>query len=130
MKAGRIALAVTFISIGPVHYLFRRFLGAIVPDALPAHRQLVVLSGAIATAEGVALLIPQTRRLAAWGMVLWLIAVYPANIWMAVAPERFRPIPVWMLWARLPFQFPAIGWAWLYTKRAEPAANQALLEPK
>jgi uncharacterized membrane protein len=106
-----------YISVGVVHWTATKFLAAIVPDYLPAHRELVIVSGAIATAAGVAVLVPATRRPAAWVIVAWLIAVYPANLWMVQHPERYRPIPEWMLWARLPFQLPAVWWAWLYTRR-------------
>ena len=128
MKAGRIALGVMFVTIGPAHWVSRRFLSTIVPDYLPAHRGLVVASGAVATATGVALLVPQARRPAAWVAFAWLIAVYPANIWMVQVPERYKPIPEWLLWTRLPFQFPMLWWAWRYT-RPEPAAA-ALQEPR
>ena len=123
MKAGRIALGVTFMSIGLAHTAAVKLLAAIVPDYLPAHRELVLISVWTATAAGVALLRPSARRPAAWFIVLWLLAVFPANIWMAQQAERYRPVPGWALWARLPFQLPMIWWAYLYTrpKRELPA---------
>ena len=61
-------------------------------------------------------MIRPTRRPAAWGIILLLIAVLPANIWMAQHPERFPTISLWVLWLRLPLQLPLIWWAYQYTK--------------
>ena len=56
------------------------------------------------------------RRVAAWGLVALLVAVMPANIYMATDHERFASLPVWALWARLPLQLPLIWWAWVYAR--------------
>jgi uncharacterized membrane protein len=111
MRAGRLTLGVMFLSIGVVHTVGKRFLAAIVPDYLPAHRELVLISGWSASVAGAALLAPATRRPAAWFMAAWLVAVYPANLWMVQRAERYALVPEWMLWARLPFQIPMIWWA-------------------
>jgi uncharacterized membrane protein len=116
MRKGQIALGCMAISVLVVHTAAKRMLAAIVPDPLPAKRQLVLVAGATAAIGGAAVMVPATRRTAAWGLVAWLIAVYPANVWMAVKSRRYRPVPPWMLWARLPFQFPMIWWAYQYTK--------------
>lgn len=116
MKIGRLLLGLAYVGAGVGHLSLQKLGAAIVPDYLPAHRELVVLSGAAAIVGGVGVLMPVTRRPAAWGLVAWLLAVYPANIWMAQHPERYRPIPEWMFLARLPFQLPMIWWAWLYTR--------------
>lgn len=115
MRAGRVALGAMFLSIGVVHTVAKRVLAAIVPDYLPARQELVLVAGWSASAAGAALLIPQTRRPAAWFMVAWLVAVYPANIWMVQRAGRYAQVPEWMLWARLPFQLPMIAWAWRET---------------
>jgi uncharacterized membrane protein len=66
---------------------------------------------------GIGLLFHQPiRRLAAWGLVALLIAVFPANLHMAFHPSSFPNVPVWALWLRLPLQLPLIWWAWLYTR--------------
>lgn len=116
MRVGQCLLGLAAIGAGAGHLAFQKLGASIVPDYLPAHRELVVLSGVSAIAGGVAVLLPPTRRPAAWGLVAWLIAVYPANVWMAQHPERYRPIPEWMLLARLPFQIPMIWWTWRYTR--------------
>ena len=116
MTFGRLALGLTFMGAGAAHFLLPRPFLAIVPDYLPAHRALVQISGMAELAGGCGVLFPATRRPAAWGLVALLIAVFPANFWMARHAARFFPIPAWTLWARLPLQLPLIAWAWLYTR--------------
>jgi uncharacterized membrane protein len=90
------------------------------PDYLPAHRALVLVSGAAEIAGGVGVLLPQSmlpvRRAAAWGIVVLLIAVMPANVWMVQHSERYPGVPLWALWVRLPLQVVLMWWAWRYTK--------------
>ena len=64
------------------------------------------------------LLVPAMRRWAAWGLVALLIAVFPANVNMAVHRLSFGryPVPSWALWARLPLQAVLIAWAWSFTR--------------
>ena len=118
MKLGRWAMGLMYLGAGMAHWTATSLFMAIVPDYLPAHRGLVLVSGVAEMAGGIGVLIPATRRPAAWGIVLMLIAVFPANLWMAQHPERYRPLPDWMLWARLPLQLPLIWWAWRYTRRS------------
>ena len=74
-------------------------------------RALVALSGAAEIAGALGLLIPQTRRAAGLGLIALLLAVWPANIFMALEAERFRRVaPAWLLWARVPLQLALIGW--------------------
>jgi uncharacterized membrane protein len=75
----------------------------------------VYVSGVVEILCGVGLLYAPTRRVAAWGMVALLIAVFPANLYMAMAGIDG---PQWMLWLRLPLQVPLIWWAWSYTRPA------------
>jgi uncharacterized membrane protein len=58
----------------------------------------------------------RTRRAARWWLLSTLVAVYPANVWMALRPERFRNVPAPALWARLPVQF---LFAWLTWRGTE-----------
>jgi uncharacterized membrane protein len=91
------------------------------PPYIPMHREAVLLSGAIEIALGVLLLIPRTSRLAAWGLVALLIAVFPANIYAYQHQDLFPPFPYSDLLhlLRLPFQGVLIYWAYCYTGRAE-----------
>ncbi len=85
----------------------------IVPPFLPAHRALVVMSGAFEVLGGLAILLPATRKAATWGLIALLIAVFPANVYMAVDAGAFANVlPAWALFARLPLQFALIWWVW------------------
>jgi len=88
----------------------------IVPPYLPSPVALVELSGIAEIVLGILMLIPRTVRLAAWGSIALLIAVFPANIHMALHPELFPGIPPFLLWLRLPFQILFIAWAYYYTR--------------
>ncbi len=116
MSPGRLVMGVLYVLAGVGHFVVTRAYVRIMPNYLPAHRELVLLSGAAEIAGGLGLLVPSTRRAAAWGIVLLLIAVFPANLWMVEHPDRFSSIPLWVLWIRLPLQLPLIWWAWQYTR--------------
>ena len=116
LTLGRVALSLLFVGAGLMHFVLPKAFVSIVPDYLPSPRTLVVLSGAVEVAGGLGLFFPRVRRPAAWVLVALLMAVFPANLWMAQNPERFRPLAAWQLWARLPLQVPLIAWAWLYTR--------------
>jgi uncharacterized membrane protein len=83
-----------------------------VPDALPAHREIVYLSGAAEIAGALAVLHDRSARWAGWWLIALLVAVFPANVNMAVHAERFRAVPEALLWVRLPIQGLLIGWVW------------------
>ena len=123
MKIGRLLMGTLYLVAGAGHFLATRVYMGIMPDYLPAHRDLVWLSGLAEMAGGLGVLVPSTRRSAAWGLVLLLIVVMPANFWMVQHPERYRPIPLWALWARLPLQLPLLWWAWCYTRPALETRN-------
>ena len=97
---------------GALHFLEPRWYLAIMPDWLPAHRELVYASGVAEAAGGLALLAPdqRVRRWAGRWLAATLVAVFPANVHMARNPERFARIPLAALWARLPFQGVFVAW--------------------
>jgi uncharacterized membrane protein len=105
------AAAILFILAGVNHFLMPHFYESIVPPGFPSPKALVVISGLAEMAGGAGLLILAVRRWAAWGLVALLLTVYPANIYMALHPERFGQ-PAWLLWARLPFQVVFLVWVW------------------
>jgi uncharacterized membrane protein len=109
-------MGVVYVAAGVNHFLSPRMYEGIMPDYLPAHHELVLLSGAAEIAGGLGVLFPQTRRAAAWGIIALLVAVMPANVWMVQHPERFPGIPLWALWVRLPLQGVLVWWAWRYTR--------------
>ncbi|HYF44926.1 MAG TPA: hypothetical protein VD926_01870, partial [Acidimicrobiales bacterium] len=93
-----------FLAIGSLHFLKPRWFEAIMPDYVPAHRELVYASGVAEIAGGAGLLAssPAVRRKAGWWLLATLVGVYPANLHMALHPERYPQIPHWALLARLP----------------------------
>lgn len=116
--AGRIVLAVLFMLAGAMHFVIPQAYLRIMPPWLPSPLTLIAISGVAEMLGGFGLLIPSTRRFAAWGLVALLIAVLPANIYTATA---HLPLPgvagqSWLQWARIPLQLPLIYWAWLYTR--------------
>ena len=103
-----------FIFAGIMHFVIPRAYESIVPDYLPASRALVYASGVAEIAGGAGVLHTRTRRLASWWSIGTLIAVFPANVHMALHPDRYRMIPGGRvsLIARLPLQALIIAWAW------------------
>jgi uncharacterized membrane protein len=93
-----------------MHFVIPRQYEAIVPRSLSKwRRELVVASGVAEIAGGILLVPESTRRSARWWLLATLAAVYPANVEMALHPERWKKIPAAALWARLPLQF-VFGW--------------------
>lgn len=123
MRRRPAALAAFFAFAGGMHFARPRFYEAIVPPAIASRRrEIVALSGAAEILGGVAVLHPATRRFGRWWLLALLLAVFPANLHMAVNPEQvpgldLRRIPRWALWARLPLQPLAMLWVWRATDR-------------
>ncbi|HEX3733731.1 MAG TPA: hypothetical protein VHU86_01130 [Solirubrobacterales bacterium] len=114
-------LAGLFSFAGLLHFVIPRSYEAMMPPSLPRHREAVVVSGIAEIAGGVAVLHPASRRLGRWGLLALLLAVFPANVHMAVNPEQIKgldlnKIPRWALWARLPLQPLAMLWVWRATR--------------
>ncbi len=109
-----VLLAGLMIFAGTMHFVSPRVFIRIVPRWLPVPAALVAISGACEILGGLGLLVPATRRWAAWGLVVLFIAVFPANVNMAVnrLPFGRYPVPTWALWARLPLQAVLVAWAW------------------
>jgi uncharacterized membrane protein len=105
MRALRALVGPIFVVAGALHFKRTRWYVAIMPDYLPAHRALVYASGVAEMAGGAGLMVPATRRPAGWWLIATLIAIFPANVWMAQHPERYRvPGGRATLIARLPLQ--------------------------
>ena len=112
MSRSPVALGSFFLFAGAMHFIRPREYRAIMPDYLPAHRELVQASGVAEIAGGMGVLSERTRRAAGWWLIATLIAVFPANVHMALNADRFARIPPAALWARLPFQAVFIAWVW------------------
>jgi uncharacterized membrane protein len=109
-------LAAAFILGGINHFVMPEFYLRIMPPYLPAHLFLIYLTGFLETGFGVALLIPKISRRAAWGIILLLIAVFPANIYMAMNTELFPDINPLIIYLRLPLQIVLMAWVFWHTK--------------
>lgn len=103
-------LSAFFILAGINHFLHPRMYVAMIPPSLPRPDLLNAISGAAEIAGGIGILVPQLRTAAAWGLIVLLIAVFPANIRMVFHGMPGVTIPPWVLWARLPLQFVLIAW--------------------
>jgi uncharacterized membrane protein len=121
----RWSLTALMVASGINHFAMADTYVAMMPDALPWHRALVYISGVAEVAGGLGLVLRSTRRAAAWGLVALLVAVFPANVNMAVhhLPLGDREVPAWALWARLPLQAVLIAWAFWYTRPDRPRAR-------
>jgi len=111
-------LAGLFTLTGVLHFLAPRRYEAIMPPYIPRHREAVLLSGGAEIAGALAVVPEATRPFARWWLLGLLVAVFPANLHMALRPDDVRGlagVPRWLLWARLPMQ-PLIGlWVWRAT---------------
>ena len=115
-------LSAFFIYTGIHHFVNPGFYLSIMPPAFPLHTEAVYISGFFEVVGGVCVLIPRLRKIAGWGLVALLVAVYPANIYMAITPEAFPDIHVALLYVRLAFQFVFFYCAFSVTR---PAYNSA-----
>ena len=113
----RCLLGGLFVAAGANHFLNESFYTKIVPPYIPAPRLMVEVSGAAEAGLGAVLLSGRLTRLAAWGLIALLLAVFPANVHMALHPGQFGRFPPAALWGRLPFQAVFIAWAWWHTRR-------------
>ncbi|MEV4423032.1 hypothetical protein AB0L40_24085 [Patulibacter sp. NPDC049589] len=102
-----------FITAGILHFAIPKPFESIVPDYLPAHKELVQLSGVVEGVAGAATMVPRTRRFGRLLSVATLIGVFPSNVNMALHPERYPQVPGGRaaLIARLPLQGLLIWWA-------------------
>ncbi len=120
LKTGfRFLLAAVMMLVGIVHFTDPNKFVQIVPNYLPSPLLLVYISGFFEFLGGIGLLVPRTTRSAAWGLIALYIAVFPANVNMALHQLPFdgKPVPPLFLWIRLPVQLIFIAWAYWFTRR-------------
>lgn len=110
------ALSLFFVVAGVNHFLNPDFYVDMVPPYLPAPAALVLLSGVFEVLGGVAVLAPGVRSQAGWGLIALLVAVFPANLYMAMNPELFPVTSAVALYVRLPFQALFIAWTYWATR--------------
>ena len=107
-----VVASVFYIGAGVLHFLKPEFYLRLMPPYVPWHMSMVQISGVFEILGGLGLLLPQTRRAAAWGLVLLLIAIFPANLYMATNPVEAgaTAIAPALRWGRLPLQAVFIWW--------------------
>ena len=115
-----IIMSIFYINVGIMHFTDPDWFLHIIPPFLSLiGLELVYISGVFEILFGIMLLIPQTRKLAAYGLILLLIAVYPANLYLAFYEEPQKLIEISAFaasWVRLPIQFIFLGLAYWHTK--------------
>jgi uncharacterized membrane protein len=126
-RAGRWIFASIFVVSGILHFVVPATYARIVPPMFSRPKLLVLISGGAEILGGIGLLIPRTRRTAAFGLAVLLVAVFPANIYMAVAhiPSEGLLGNRWLQWLRLPLQLPLIWWAWRHTRSGAALSDRS-----
>ncbi|MBL8206895.1 MAG: DoxX family protein [Blastocatellia bacterium] len=109
-------LCAFFVGAGVMHFVKPEFFLKIMPPYLPWHLGLVYVSGIFEIVLGILVIIPKYTRLAAWGLIALLIAVFPANIYLAMNPQIMPDASPTVHLIRLPFQLVFIAWAWWFTR--------------
>lgn len=116
-QIGLILLALFFMAAGINHFVNSDIYVAIMPPYLPAHIELVYLSGLFEILGGIAVILSPIRQWVGYGLIALLITVFPANLYMAMNPDKFVDIvSAWVLYARLPLQFLLIWWTFWATR--------------
>ena len=116
-KLTRYLLAILFVVAGANHFFHTEFYVSIMPPYLPWHLELVYISGVAEMGLGLLLLLRRWSVYAGWGLIVLMIAVFPANIYMALHPELYPTISTLGLWLRLPLQGLLMWWAYCYTRQ-------------
>jgi uncharacterized membrane protein len=106
-----------FFTIGGIaHFILIDKFISIMPSYLAYPKELVIISGIFELLGAAGILIPQTRKFAGYGLIALIVAVYPANINMALHAQQFPMAPEWILWSRLPLQFFFVWFVWRAVK--------------
>ena len=111
-----IIMTLFYIGAGINHFINPDWFVRIVPPILPFKITIVYISGIFEVILGCLLIFPKTRFIAGWGLILLLLAVYPANIYVALTNGKAMDTTPMIAWARLPFQFVFIGLAYWHSK--------------
>lgn len=130
IKAKRVSkwlIGIAMIGAGINHFVSPNFYTRIMPPYIPRHLELVYLSGILEILGGIGILLPKTQRWSGYGLIALLIAVFPANLYMALNTELFAKFaPARALYLRLPLQFILI--AWIYWSIDDVSGDAKVLE--
>ena len=121
----RLALATLFLIAGFMHFIATDLFARIVPPYIPEHRAVVYLSGLAEITGSIGLLMPKFRCKAGAFLIVLLIAVFPANVYMASSNIQVtsHPVPEWVLWGRLLLQPVLIVWVWWSSRASRPVES-------
>ena len=111
-----IIMSLFYIMAGTNHFINPVWYVRIVPPFLPFKAAIVYISGILEIILGSLLIFPKTRFIAGWGLIILLVAVYPANIYVALTNGEAMDITPLIAWGRLPFQFVLIGLAYWHSR--------------
>lgn len=120
-------ISLFFLTGGITHFVFTDFFVMVMPDYLGYHKELVLISGVFELAGALGILVPTTRFWAACGLIALMAAVFPANINMALYPEKYSDIPRLFLYIRLPLQF-LLAWFVWWSIKPERLEREAALD--
>lgn len=109
-------MAFLYILAGINHFRVPRIYTKMIPPAFPEPKVLNIVSGLAEIVWGILLCIPQTTAYAAWGIIILLVAIFPANVYMYTNNKAAMGLPKWIRLIRLPLQLLLIYWAYLYTQ--------------
>jgi uncharacterized membrane protein len=109
-------MAVFYITAGINHLINPESYRKIIPPWIPLQENLIIISGIAEIFFALLLIFPLTRRVTAWCIIAFLVAVFPANIQMMLNYLRENNSGLWLSMLRLPFQIVLIWWAYSFTK--------------
>lgn len=124
LRAGlRWLLTLAMVAIGVMHFVDPAPFVRIMPPWVPWHLAMVYVSGGFEILGGLGLVPERTRSAAGYGLIALYVAVFPANVHMAMHEISLgaEPVPTWALWARLPLQGVLIAWAYWVSRPASAA---------
>jgi uncharacterized membrane protein len=119
-----LVIAAFFFIGGVAHFVFTDVFVRIMPNYLGYQKELVLISGLFELLGAIGILFPSTRLLAGYGLIVLIIAVFPANINMAIHPQDYKSIPELLLWLRLPLQFFFVWFVWQSIKSIKSRTSQ------
>lgn len=112
-----------YVLAGIIHFIAPQFYLPIIPSWVPWHEAVVYISGLFEILFGILLLFPATRRIAAWAIIILLIAIFPANVQMMLNYQREGNPLLWVTILRLPIQILLIWWAYRISRAARVSRN-------
>ena len=121
-QAALFLIAVLFVVAGLNHFVSPDLYLKIMPPSLPSPLALIYVSGFFEVAGGIGVAIPRLRRASGYGLIALLVAVFPANLHMAIHADEFPNIPLWALVARLPLQAILIACVWFAAVKRYPGS--------